>query len=142
MLVRNDSIYDFLVILPNTLGILLSGVLASLAIIFGLLGSNELALIYIRSKEVKNKDIYGDFLSQTEIDAKIIFSSLCLVILILIVYDINLAYLNFPSWLFLGLGLFGLFLSISSVYDIIISLFHLNQLRYELSTKIEKERRR
>jgi hypothetical protein len=141
ILVRKENINNLLAMLPNILGILLSGVLASLAIIFGLLSSNELALIYKRSKEVKNRDIYRDFLSQTEIDAKIIFSSLCFAILILVAYDVDLAFVNIPSWLFLGLGFFILFLSISSVYDIITSLFHLNQLRYELSTKIEKERR-
>lgn len=140
-LVRKESINNFLSMLPNILGILLSGVLASLAIIFGLLSSNELALIYKRSKDVKNRDIYRDFLSQTEIDAKIIFSSLCFAILMLVAYDVNLVFVIIPSWLFLGLGFFVLFLSISSVYDIITSLFRLNQLRYELSTKIEKERR-
>lgn len=138
-LVRKESINIFLSMLPNILGILLSGILASLAIIFGLLSSNELALIYKRSKKVKNRDIYRDFLTQTEIDAKIIFSSLCFAILILVAYDVNLTFVNIPSWLFLGLGFFVLFLSISAVYDIIMSLFYLNQLRYELSTKMEKE---
>ncbi len=137
-LVSKENAATLFSILPNILGILLSGVLASFAIIFGLLSSKELAIIYKRSKEIKNKDVYRDFLRNTEIDAKTIFLSLCFSILILIFYGIDLAFVYIPVWFLLGLGLFGLFLSISAVYDIITSLFHLNQLRYELS-KIEKE---
>jgi uncharacterized protein YacL len=65
---------SFLLMLPTIIGILFAGVLASLAIIFGLMSSNELALIYKRSKEVINKDSYGDFLRNTRIDAKSLFS--------------------------------------------------------------------
>lgn len=139
--VSGEGAISFLFMLPTILGILLGGVLASLAIIFGLLSSNELAIIYKRSKEVKNRDIYGDFLRKTKIDAKIIFLSLCLSVLILLISDIDLTFINIPLWFLLGLGLFGLFMSISAVYDIIMSLFYLNQLRYELSTKIERGRK-
>lgn len=138
-LVQKQNITNFLAMLPNILGILLSGVLASLAIIFGLLSSKDLALIYNRSKEVKNRDIYSDFLKQTEIDAKIIFSTLILSIVLLVLYDINSGFKYLPEWFFLGFGFFGLFISISSVYDIIVSLFYLNNLRYELSTKNESD---
>jgi len=131
-----ESAISFLFMLPTILGILLGGVLASLAIIFGLLSSNELAIIYKRSKEVKNRDIYSDFLRETKVDTKIIFSSLCLSVLILLISDINL--IDIPVWFLLGLGLLGLFMSLSAVYDIVMSLFDLNQLRYELSTKIER----
>lgn len=131
-----ESAISFLFMLPTILGILLGGVLASLAIIFGLLSSNELAIIYKRSKEVKNRDIYSDFLRETKVDTKIIFSSLCLSVLILLISDIN--FIDIPVWFLLGLGLLGLFMSLSAVYDIVMSLFDLNQLRYELSTKIER----
>lgn len=134
-----ESAISFLFMLPTILGILLGGVLASLAIIFGLLSSNELAIIYKRSKEVKNRDIYSDFLRETKVDTKIIFSSLCLSVLILLISDINFIYI--PVWFLLGLGLWGLFMSLSAVYDIVMSLFDLNQLRYELSTKTERERK-
>jgi len=137
--VDEESTSGFLFMLPNILGILLAGVLASLAIIFGLLSSNELAIIYKHTKEVKNKDkdIYSDFLRETKIDTIIIFSSFCLSVLILLVSDIDLVFIDIPIWFLLGIGLFGLFMSISAVHDIIMSLFHLNQLRYELSVKIE-----
>jgi len=137
--VSGEGAISFLFMLPTILGILLGGVLASLAIIFGLLSSNELAIIYKRSKEVKNRDIYSDFLRETKVDTKIIFSSLCLSVLILLISDIN--FIDIPMWFLLGLGLFGLFISLSAVHDIVMSLFDLNQLRYELSTKIERGRK-
>ena len=137
--VSGEGAISFLFMLPTILGILLGGVLASLAIIFGLLSSNELAIIYKRSKEVKNRDIYSDFLRETKVDTKIIFSSLCLSVLILLISDIN--FIDIPVWFLLGLGLLGLFMSLSAVYDIVMSLFDLNQLRYELSTKTERERK-
>jgi len=137
--ISGASAISFLFMLPTILGILLGGVLASLAIIFGLLSSSELAIIYKRSKEVKNRDIYGDFLRETKVDTKIIFSSLCLSVLILLISDIN--FIDIPMWFLLGLGLFGLFMSLSAVHDIVMSLFDLNQLRYELSTKIERGRK-
>jgi len=131
---QEKNIIVFLTMLPNIQGILLGGVLTSLAIIFGLLSSEDLALIYKRSMKYKNRDIYRQFLKQTEIDAKIIFSTLISSILLLIFYDINLDFKYVPGWLFLGFGFFGLFLSILSVYEIIVSVFYLNKLRYELST--------
>jgi hypothetical protein len=137
--VSEEGAISFLCMLPTILGILLGGVLASLAIIFGLLSSNELAIIYKRSKEVENRDIYSDFLRETKVDTKIIFSCLCLSVLILLISDIN--FIDIPVWFLLGLGLFGLFMSLSAVRDIVMSLFYLNQLRYELSTKIEKGRK-
>ena len=129
-----EGTISFLSMLPNIIGILLGGVLASLAIIFGLLSSNELAIIYKHSKEVKNRDIYSDFLRKTKLDSIIIFISLGISVLILLISDLYLI----PIWFLLGLGLFGLFMSLSAVYDIIVSLFYLNQLRYELSSIISE----
>lgn len=134
--ISEEGAISFLVMLPSILGILLGGVLASLAIIFGLLSSNDLAVIYKLSKEVKNRDIYSNFLRETRTDTKIIFSSLCLSVFILLIKDIT--FIEIAVWFLLGLGLFGLFLSLSAVHDIIMSLFYLNQVRYELSTKIEE----
>ena len=138
-LVDTESANEFLSMLPNILGILLAGVLASLAIIFGLLSSNELAIIYKRTKEVKNRDIYSDFLRETKIDTIIIFSSLCLSVLILLISGIDVVFIYIPMWFLIGLGIFGLFVSILAVHDIIMSLFYLNQLRYKLSTRRECE---
>lgn len=142
---KETSVSWIFYMLPTILGILLAGVLASLAIIFGLLSSNELAKLYKRSMEVKNKDIYEEFLGRTKIDAKIIFLSFCFSIVILLVSNIeqlasrDLAYIGNPLWILLGLGVFWLFMSISAEYDIIMSLFHLNQIRYELLKKDKTE---
>lgn len=133
-IVDKESIISLLYMLPNILGILLAGVLASLAIIFGLLSSNELAIIHRYSKEIKNEGLYDIFIKETKTDAKIIFTGLCFSVLILLIYHINSDIITVPAQFLLGLGLFALFISISAVYDIIMSLFYLNQLRYELST--------
>jgi len=133
---------NFLLGLPNILGILLGGILASLAIIFGLLSSQELAVIHKRSMKSRHGDIYSEFLKNTKLDTIIIFSSLCLSIIITLVYDFDLRFINIPFQeiinlstiqILAGFGLFILLFSLSAIYDIIMSLFYLNQLRYELS---------
>lgn len=135
--ISGEETIHFLSMLPNIIGVLLGGVLASLAIIFGLLSSNELAIIHELSNEVKNRDIYSDFIRKTKIDTITIFISLCVSILILLISDISFI-MKIPIWFLLGLGLFGLFMSLSAVYDIVMSLFYLNQLRYEFSTIIRR----
>lgn len=126
---------NLLLILPNIIGILFGGVLASLAIIFGLLSSNELAIIYKLSKKVENKDIYSDFIGKTKIDTITILLSLCLSVLVLLIADSMII----PEWFLLGLDLFGLFISLSAAYDIVMSLFYLNQVRYELAKYWKEE---
>ncbi len=111
----------------------------------------DLQKIKLTEDQIKQIRTLKEFIANNIIDVKLFeisrlhaklylfLSSLCFAILMLVAYDVNLAFANIPSWLFLGLGFFVLFLSISAVYDIIMGLFYLNQLRYELSTKMEKE---
>lgn len=140
LLVDEGDAIKFLFMLPNILGILLGGILASLAIIFGLLNSQELAIIHKTSMKVKNRDIYSDFLRNTRFDTLIIFLSTGFSICALLFHGVDLVFIGIPLkvQLLLGFVLFGLFMSLSAIYDIIRSLFYLNQLRYELSTKIEE----
>ena len=128
----------FLYMLPNILGILLGGILASLAIIFGLLSSKDLGIIYSHFKNNNNNnDVYLDFIRNTKLDAKIIFSSLFISIIIMLIHNIEVVPIDVSIQMkfYFAVGLFVLFISMSSVYDIIMSLFHLNELRYELSAK-------
>lgn len=89
--------------------------------------------------KVKNRDIYSDFLRKTRFDTIIIFLSTGFPILALLFHSVDLVFISIPLkvQVLLGFVLFGLFMSLSAIYDIIRSLFYLNQLRYELSTKIE-----
>jgi len=141
LLVSDEDAIKFLFMLPNIFGILLGGILASLAIIFGLLSSQELAIIHRTLMRVKSKDIYSDFLRNTKFDTSIIFLSTCFSILALLFHSIDLGLINIPLkvQVLLGFVLFGLFMSLSAIYDIIRSFFLLNQLRYEL---LKKERKK
>ena len=131
---------EFLVLLPTLIGILLGGVLASLAIIFGLLTSQDLKMISTLRTENSN-DPYMKFLGSTKLDAKIIFFSLCVSIFILLIKDTGVPFIELPlKYLYIS-GIFVLLISISSVYDIIMSLYGLNELRYKISAvnnKIKK----
>jgi hypothetical protein len=135
--ITEENGVSFLYMLPNILGILLGGILASLAIIFGLLSSKDLGMIRTHFKNNNNKDIYLDFIRNTELDAKIIFSNLFISIIIMLIHNIEVVTIDVSIQMkfYFAVGLFILFLSMSSVYDIITSLFHLNELRYELSPK-------
>lgn len=134
-----DNGVRFLTILPDILGVLLGGILASLAIIFGLLSSKDLERI---NKDFENneKDPYISFLKNTKSDAIIIFFSLVVSIIILVIYDIEFSinHLEFQKRLLFSLNFIFLFISLSAAYDIILSLFYLNELRYILSTKNQK----
>ena len=126
----------FLSILPNILGILLSGTLASLAIIFGLLSSKDLSQLKVDFRK-DGRDLYLNFVRKTKLDAKIIFFSLAMSTFIFVIYDIELSrdILDIQKRVFFALGLIILTFSLSAIYDIVISLFYLNELRYELSNE-------
>ena len=80
------------------------------------------------------------FLRNTRFDTIIIFLSTGFSICALLFHSVDLWFISIPLkvQVLLGFVLFGLFMSLSAIYDIIRSLFILNQLRYELSTKMEK----
>ena len=137
--VHESNAISFLSILPTILGILLGGVLTCLAIIFGLLSSQELSIIHSKSG-----DVYYKFLHDVKVDTIIIFYSTCFSVIIFLIYDIDFPFMSYPAsateyitkiQLILGFALAGLLMSMSAIYDIIFSLFHLNQVRYEISKK-------
>lgn len=146
----NDEVATkILQILPNIFGVLLGGIMASLAIIFGLLSSDDLKLLHELSHKKLNKDIYSDFLKKVKVDTLVVFLSLCFSILILIFgsepieFSVDTPIANFNTTIrvqtFLWAGIYVLFLSLSACYDIILSLFYLNQIRYSLSTEMDEK---
>jgi len=139
-IVHESNAISFLSILPTILGILLGGVLTCLAIIFGLLSSQELSIIH--SKSEKSEDAYYKFLHDVKLDTVIIFYSVSFSIIIFLIYDLDFPFMSYPVFvaeyitkiqLIMGFALFGLLMSLSAIYDIIFSLFYLNQVRYEIS---------
>ena len=125
----------FLSLIPTITGILLAGVLTSLALIFGLLSEQDLASIHKQTEKVKGRDIYIEFTENLKIDTIIIFFSFIGSIILYLLNHIQFYLCPFPKWLFLSVGLFMLFLSIFAIYGVIMSLFTLNQLRYKLATQ-------
>ena len=140
--VHESNAISFLSILPTILGILLGSVLTCLAIIFGLLSLQDLSIVFS-----EYEDVYFRFLHDVKVDTIIIFYSTFFSVIIFLIYDIDFPFMNYPAsateyitkiQLILGFALAGLLLSMSAIYDIIFSLFHLNQFRYEIS-KISKK---
>jgi len=136
-MIHESNVISFLSILPTILGILLGGVLTCLAIIFGLLSSQELSIIHSKSE-----DAYYKFLHDVKLDTVIIFYGLSFSIIIFLIYDLDFPFMSYPVFiaeyitkiqLLLGFALFGLLMSLSAIYDIIFSLFYLNQIRYGIS---------
>ena len=128
--------------LPLILGILFSGILATLAIILALLSSHELSII---STLDGGYDKYTSFLNNAKSDITIVFmctvTSIFLYILIKVKLPLSITliineYLFFTRiQLFLILGFIGLFLSLFAIYDLIESIFTLTELRYKASER-------
>ncbi len=152
LLIGENFIASILSSLPNILGILLAGVLSSLAILFGLLSDADLSKIRVKNLErqknsQKTKDTFLIFLTSVKNDTVIIFSSFIATFILnlcsnfdpikiskitTIVLPIN------PQNLLLTFGLFFFFISISATHDIIISVFIMNEERYKSSNEISK----
>lgn len=80
--------FRFISVLPNILGVLLSGILASLSIIFGLLTPKDLARFKEDFSNV-GRDKYLDFMSNVKFDAQMIFSSLVMSTIIFTIFDVE-----------------------------------------------------
>ena len=145
---KSMEILDFL---PNILGILFSGVLASLAIILALLSSKEMSII---SSLENGYSKYIEFLTNSKKDILIVFMCTVASIFITVLASVkfpqmmqififeNLFFISLQSKIqfFLMLDFIGLFLSVFAIFDIIESIFTLSELRYQASTKNNYER--
>jgi uncharacterized membrane protein len=114
---------------PNLIGIMLSGVLAIIAIIFGLINPREFKTL---SEVYSDPQIEINYKSHIEImksDTVIMLLFFCISIILTFISKTTIGTLDFSIWIIFGLGIFSLIVTISAIYDIIISLFLLNQLR-------------
>jgi uncharacterized membrane protein len=107
----------------------LTGVLAIIAIIFGLINPKEfkkLSETYHDPKIEENYLIHIEIMKRDTIILLLFFS---VSIILSIISKTVLGSINFGIWMLFSLGIFSLIISISSIYDIINSLFLLNQIR-------------
>lgn len=135
---------DILNMLPNILGILFSGILSSLAIILALLSNRELSVI---SSLDNGSEKYMRFLKNAKCDIKVVFWCTVASVFLSILTKIKISYVitsflkkdlflisfHMKIQCLLILGLIALFLSLSSILDLIESIFTLSKLRYEAS---------
>jgi len=154
-LVNQSTIPSLLTQLPNILGILLAGVLASLAILFGLLTPTELSNIKRENTPSKDhgEDRFLNFLSSVKSDTKMIFFGFFISYLISLIYTFDSSRLNFQisvpqnvvflnwDYFLLATSLSVFFISISCTYDIIMCVFILNKQKYESSFDSTKEKK-
>lgn len=147
----NDSDgIDILNMLPNILGILFSGILSSLAIILAILSTRELSVI---SSLNNGFEKYTNFLKNAKCDIKVVFLCTVFSIFFSVLTKIRVAHLaalflksnlfvfslHIKIQLLLIFGFVTLFLSLSSILDLIESIFTLSRLRYEASKKQDNE---
>jgi hypothetical protein len=141
--VRDESILVFLIASPTLIGILLAGVLSSLAIIFAIIGSNEM----IRIKELENinnnaqfekisnnlrQDVYfilASFIITTLLSIFYIKDSYCPVCIGGVLYSLNIL-----RWLFVLISTVFI-ISCIATYDIINGLFYILKFKYDLSNQ-------
>ena len=149
--IHSESRQVFIKTLPNVLSGLLAGTIAALAIIFSL--SNELKFFFKTEYNLlKNKDKdpnniedhrYIKFLKKLKQDAKFIFFSLIIsliaLIFIKISFLIKIKWLSFNIDISLILSIISILISLGSVYDIINSLFTINELRYCIQKEVIRE---
>ena len=146
--INDSNAVDILTRLPNILGILFSGIIAALAIILVLLSSTELSII---NSLDNGDDYYRNFLKNVKFDIKIVFLGTCTSILLYLFLKTeiklsiiqtlltNTPYINHHLKIqsLLIVGFIVLSISLLAIYEIIISIFTLSEIRYETS-KIKK----
>ena len=139
---------QILALLATLLGILFSGTLASLSIIISLLSSKELYLI--KSKENGDQKYYN-FIENAKFDIKIVFYSMVVIFTALVIskttisdsflsFILNkpLISMNTKIQILVFISFMSLILSLSSIKDLITSIFNLGKFRYERSGDINK----
>jgi hypothetical protein len=140
---NKDSIVNFLREFPNISGILLSGVLASLAIIFGLMGIEELSKI----QKIENYEIgsYENLLKELKDDVWVVlgvviistslsvFSSSDTELFALTILNRTISAELFK--IIFVIDFVFLMVTLLAIYDIIIALFEISHLKYEAAKK-------
>jgi len=138
---NKDSIINFVREFPNISGILLSGVLASLAIIFGLMGIEELGKIL----KIENGKSYENLLKELKDDVWVVlgvvitstsisvFSSSDTKLFALTVNNMTISAELFKITFIIDFVF--LIITLLAIYDIIIALFEISRLKYEAAKR-------
>lgn len=143
--ITEQSILDYLNMLPTFIGILLAGVLTSLAIILAIIGTDEMVEIREREKE-NNKEFYKNMSNNLKQNVCLILAAF-LVSSFLSIFCISGTSIPTPdNWdilieIYELLFVFETLLLASSfiaTYDIINGMFHIFNFKYDISNKIKK----
>jgi len=137
---EHDDIVYFMRSLPNITGLLLTGILTSLAIIFGLVGVDE--LMKIREIEKTNDiNLYDTLINDVRDDVYLIIASVAGSTLISVFskncnsVPITISTTEYVLYLYDILFILDaiiLVVSLIVVHDVIMALFNISKLRYEL----------
>ncbi|MHB8163224.1 MAG: hypothetical protein ACYDDV_02625 [Methanoregula sp.] len=115
--------------IPSLIGILLSGVLAIIAIIFGLINPREFKTLSETYHDPQIEENYNSHLEIMKSDTIILLCFFSISIILSFISKTTLGEINFGIWILFSLGIFSLIVSIIAIHDIITSLFLLNQIR-------------
>lgn len=128
----NPKIFDAF---PTIFGLILTGVLPTLAIIFGFLNINEMKIIESELIKKNPQIRLVNYYESVKDDTFLIFINFIISLIILIIVNSNIINSFLPIWILFAIILFCLILSLSATYDIIQSLFTLNNLKIEIISR-------
>jgi len=139
-LVNKDSIWYFNSTAPTILSILLAAVLASVSIIFGLTGVDELKLI----RDIENltgENYYNNAMKNLKWDIYTIFFSFIIssIIAVFSLYRSCIVFIGYAFNVYEMIFIFNfVFFIISSIatYDIICGLFLISEFKYSSTKKV------
>jgi hypothetical protein len=142
---NSNNLNSFILTLPNILGILLAGILAALAIIFGMTGIQELYIIQKIEKE-REVNIYSRLIKELKCDTYLVFIIVIVSIILPfflkedMLIDLSMPLNNTIYHFRLNRALFVIdftifTMSLIATYDIIKSLFDICEFKYEAAKK-------
>lgn len=128
-LVKDQFASDLMLLLPQINGILVTGVLASLALAFTFFHSDDMETIHESDIHLKN---YIQYCAALKLDAIVVLMSFMASIVVILLSEIDLISSVLRPWFWLAIGLFFLILAVFSIQEIISSLFTLNTIKISL----------
>lgn len=127
--VKDQFISDLMLLLPQINGILVTGVLASIALAFTFFHSEDMEIIHKNSIHLEN---YTRYCEALKLDATVVLMSFMASIVVVLLSEIGLISSILKPWFWLAIGLFFLILAVFSIQEIISSLFTLNTIKISL----------
>lgn len=143
--ITEQSILCFLNMLPTFIGILLAGVLTSLAIILAIIGTNEMIEMHELEK-INNKNFYKTMSDNLKQNVCLILMAF-LITSFLSIFCIEGTYILVPIKESVSVEVYKLLFVLETVllissfmatYDIIMGMFHIFDFKYKLSNENRK----